>query len=210
MSNTRTPPVRRSQAERRAETQKRLYQAALECLVERGYAAMTLNEVVKRAGLSSGALWRYCKTKADLAYAAVRFAEDEERAAQVAGLGASAGDPQAFAAAVRHEPSDLLSRGGLELMRAGAVDEQVRELLAAGSWQQWLGWSTDFLQAVGADTLDERTASTVRVLSLATAALRVFFRDEDIATVLRGDIELLATEALEHYEPAQRVAKVRP
>lgn len=134
-----TRPPRRSQAERRAETQRRLYETALECLVERGYAAMTLSEVVKRSGLTSGALWRYCRTKAELAYAAVRFASDEDFAASASELAAvSAQDVDSLTSLLLREPSDLVSRGSLELLRASASDEQLRRLMAEGSWSQWM------------------------------------------------------------------------
>lgn len=67
---------RRTQAERRAESRDRLLDAALECLAERGYAGTTFPEVVRRAGLSNGALWRHFRSKAELMVAASLHSEE--------------------------------------------------------------------------------------------------------------------------------------
>jgi AcrR family transcriptional regulator len=50
----------------------RLLDAALDCLVEKGYAATTTVEVTKRAGVSRGAQLHHFPTKAELLTAAVR------------------------------------------------------------------------------------------------------------------------------------------
>lgn len=63
--------ARRSQQERRDETQRRLLEATLACLVELGYARTTTSEVVKLAGVSQGALFKHYPTKAELLSAAV-------------------------------------------------------------------------------------------------------------------------------------------
>ena len=63
--------ARRTQADRRAETQGRLLDATVEELTAHGYAGMSTNEVVKRAGSSRGALVHHFPTKAQLAVAAL-------------------------------------------------------------------------------------------------------------------------------------------
>jgi AcrR family transcriptional regulator len=62
---------RRTQAERSATTQARLLDAALECLVELGYAGTTTTVVAERAGLSRGAQLHHFPTRASLVAAAV-------------------------------------------------------------------------------------------------------------------------------------------
>lgn len=64
-------PERRSNAERSAATQARLLDATIECLVERGWAATSTTEVVRRAGVSRGAQVHHFPTKEDLVLAAV-------------------------------------------------------------------------------------------------------------------------------------------
>src|SRR3977135_1954938 len=67
------PAVRRSQAERSAATQARLLDATIECLVERGWAATSTTEVVRRAGVSRGAQVHHYPTKEDLVLAALDY-----------------------------------------------------------------------------------------------------------------------------------------
>jgi AcrR family transcriptional regulator len=66
-----TPRLRRSQADRRAATQAALLDAAIETLVEVGYAALTTRGVSDRAGVSQGAQQHYFPTKAALVQAAI-------------------------------------------------------------------------------------------------------------------------------------------
>lgn len=62
---------RRTQAERRAHTHAALLDATAECLVERGYADTSTNDIVRRAGVSRGALLHHFSSKAELLGAAV-------------------------------------------------------------------------------------------------------------------------------------------
>lgn len=62
---TRAAP-RRTQAERSASTRRRLLEATLECLVEKGYARTTIADIESRAGVSRGARLHHFRTKAIL------------------------------------------------------------------------------------------------------------------------------------------------
>lgn len=62
---------RRTQQERRAETQGLLMQATISCLLDLGYARTTTQEVLRRAGVSKGALTHHYAAKADLVLAAM-------------------------------------------------------------------------------------------------------------------------------------------
>src|SRR5262245_11107930 len=66
------PAGRRTQAERRATTQAKLLDAAVECLVEQGYAATSVVDVQQRAGVSRGALQHYWPSRAALMVDAVK------------------------------------------------------------------------------------------------------------------------------------------
>ena len=48
-------------------------EATFECVIERGYAATTTTEIVRRAGVSRGAQVHHFRTKADLLLAAVQW-----------------------------------------------------------------------------------------------------------------------------------------
>lgn len=58
--------ARRTQAERRATSRAKLIDATIALLAERGYTGTSLPEVVRKAGLSNGALWRHFPSKAEL------------------------------------------------------------------------------------------------------------------------------------------------
>jgi AcrR family transcriptional regulator len=70
-------PPRRTQQERRDQTQRQLLEATLECLSSVGYARTTTPEIVRLAGVSQGALFKHYPSKAPLLSAAVEhlFAE---------------------------------------------------------------------------------------------------------------------------------------
>ncbi len=63
---------RRTQAERRAATRAALLDAALECLIEDGYANLTTRNVAERAGVSQGTQMHYFPTRAAFLAEAVR------------------------------------------------------------------------------------------------------------------------------------------
>ena len=66
---------RRTQQERSAATQAALLDAAIDCLIDHGYANTTTSRVAERAGLSRGAHLHHFQTRAVLVTAAIeRFA----------------------------------------------------------------------------------------------------------------------------------------
>lgn len=62
---------RKTQADRRQETQSALLDATIDCLVELGYSGTTTRIVASRAEVSRGAQTHYYATKSDLVVAAV-------------------------------------------------------------------------------------------------------------------------------------------
>jgi len=69
--------MRRTQEQRRQATQAAVLAAALDVLIEDGYAKFSASRVAARAGVSRGALERYFPTKNDLLLAATEHAMDE-------------------------------------------------------------------------------------------------------------------------------------
>ncbi len=131
--NTTRPP-RRTQTERRAISREKILDAAVSCLAERGYAGTTFPEVLRRAALSNGALWRHFRSKADLLVAAVLHAEatlvppdeDPPRPEQAAAA--------QLDAAVEHLWSYARSpafQALIELLRASRSDPELRATLIA-------------------------------------------------------------------------------
>ncbi|MEI9993345.1 MAG: helix-turn-helix domain-containing protein [Rhizomicrobium sp.] len=62
-----------SQHERSARMKDRLLEATLQCLAEKGYAGTSTTEVVKRAGVSRGALAHHFASKAELVAEAAAY-----------------------------------------------------------------------------------------------------------------------------------------
>ena len=69
--NPSTPVQRRTQAERRESTRTALLDAAVECLIDEGYAAVTTRGVAERAGVSQGAQQHYFGGRVDMVVQAV-------------------------------------------------------------------------------------------------------------------------------------------
>lgn len=68
---------RRTQEERRAATRRALLDAARELFAEGGYHATAAGEVVRRAGLTRGAMYHHFEDKKDLFRAVVEEVEDD-------------------------------------------------------------------------------------------------------------------------------------
>ncbi|MEE3329910.1 MAG: TetR/AcrR family transcriptional regulator [Myxococcota bacterium] len=127
---TSEPPAPRQA--RSIETRRRLLEAAIECLIERGFASTTTAHVCQQAGVSQGALFKHFPTKAVLWVACVErlFADlmvDFKNAFQ-----AIAGEADRVGAAVR-----LLDRSfreprlhaAFELFLVSRHDSALREAL---------------------------------------------------------------------------------
>lgn len=74
---TQEKPARRSQADRRAETRAKLIEAARAYFVEIGFADTATPDIVRKAGVTRGALYHHFKDKTDLFRA---LAEEEAKA----------------------------------------------------------------------------------------------------------------------------------
>jgi AcrR family transcriptional regulator len=71
-----TAPERgpRTQSERRAATRTALLDAAIQCIVQEGYANTTTRRIAERAGVTPGALQHHFPSKAELLGQAIRHA----------------------------------------------------------------------------------------------------------------------------------------
>jgi AcrR family transcriptional regulator len=69
--NRAQPRRRRTQEERRAETQAKVLDATIRSVLEHGYAQTTTRQVASLAGVSAGAMAHYYPRRADLVAAAI-------------------------------------------------------------------------------------------------------------------------------------------
>jgi AcrR family transcriptional regulator len=77
LNPAQSKPRRRTQQERSGETKRRLIEATIALLIERGYARLTTADIAKRAGVSNGARVHHYRTKEDLVVAANRRLYDD-------------------------------------------------------------------------------------------------------------------------------------
>lgn len=133
MPSVVTAPTRRTQAERSAATQARLLDAALDCLVEVGYAGISTTMVAERAGVSRGAQLHHFPTRAALVAAAVEHLYARLTAEYQAGFAALAPRADRVRAAIRLLWSMYTARhfpAVLELFNAARTDAELRAHLA--------------------------------------------------------------------------------
>jgi AcrR family transcriptional regulator len=72
--------ISRTQAERRRATQEKVLEAAVDALLDVGYARFTATDVAARAGVSRGAQSHYFRGKVDLILKAARYEMDKATA----------------------------------------------------------------------------------------------------------------------------------
>jgi AcrR family transcriptional regulator len=125
--------VRRTQAERRASSRAKLIDATIECLADRGYAGASLPEIVRRSGLSNGALWRHFQSKPELLAAASLEAERRLLDATPRALAgdAPAGRIDAVVEQVTRWSEEPAMSAILELLLASRADADLRRALRA-------------------------------------------------------------------------------
>lgn len=77
MSRSKDAARPRKQQERSARTKRALVQATIDLMIERGYSQLTVTEIARRAGVSSGARVHHFTTKNELVLAALRHSYQE-------------------------------------------------------------------------------------------------------------------------------------
>lgn len=118
MTQSTQVPERRTQAERTAGTQTKLLDAAVECLVELGFAKTSTQEIARRAGVSRGAQLHHFPTKESLVTAAVEHLVDK----RLAEILASDPDPERGVTVLSEAFSGPLFYAALELWVAARTD----------------------------------------------------------------------------------------
>jgi AcrR family transcriptional regulator len=133
-----TSTIRRTQPERVEAMRNRLLDASVECLAETGYTGFSTNDVVRRAGVSRGALAHHFPTKADLVAAVadrlitLRAAEFRQR---FAGIPAPRRTVAEALDVLWTFFDDASFHALLELIVAARTDPELRPVLARGTGQ---------------------------------------------------------------------------
>jgi AcrR family transcriptional regulator len=130
-----TRTIRLTQGERVAAMRNRLLDATIECLAETGYSGFSTNLVVRRAGVSRGALAHHFPTKADLVAAAADRLVELRAAEFRARFGAIPQHRRTVAKALDVLWTffdDPAYQALLELMVAARSDDELRPVMATG------------------------------------------------------------------------------
>ena len=164
---------RRTQAERRAATRAALLQAAIDTLVEEGYAAMTTRRVAERAGVSQGTQMHYFPTKTDFVGEALRHLAERIAAEILAQV-----DLRALTQPRRR--AELLEQAwrvhtgpevqaAMELWMAARTDPELRPVL-----QELEASVLQILDGAAAELFPEQSADPVltELIGLTLAAIR--------------------------------------
>jgi AcrR family transcriptional regulator len=146
---------RRTQVERRKETQAAILSASIELLAEKGYAGFSASRVAARAGVSRGAQEHYFPKKRDLVAASTRYAMAEavEHARSLARDASKSKDPiQKFLLDSEHFFFRPVYRAMIELMIAARSDRALMRIvhpIAQDARHVLNGIWTDTLGAAG-------------------------------------------------------------
>lgn len=145
------------QSRKSARMRGRVLEAAVDWLVERGYAGFSVLALAEKAGVSRGALQHHFPTKGDLISAVIDHVVDRRIARFLADFGASAtivdDQPQQATAMYWDSVNSRDYAAYLELMVASRTDAELRECFeqgalrydrawikeVAGSFPQWAG-----------------------------------------------------------------------
>lgn len=119
-----------TQAERSAETQGRLLDATVACVIDRGYAGASTTEICRRAGVSRGAQVHHYPTKARLVAAAIEHLFARRHAEFRASLAEARSLEESLEALWELYAGETLFVW-LELVVAARTDERLREQLRA-------------------------------------------------------------------------------
>lgn len=201
--------MRRTQAERRATTRSAILAATMECLVERGYSGTSLAEVVARAELSNGGVWKHFRSKAELMAEVVVYCSEQLTAtSSTGGMARQSGDKR-----VAHAMSQLWSKTRepafqalLELVRAGRSDPELRVAIRLVDERTGTLFFDTLAAAVGPDiAAGPRFRSHARMLGLSLygTAVTAGIRSETGDRRLLQEMQQLAIELL---VPAQEAA----
>jgi AcrR family transcriptional regulator len=126
---------RRTQPERTAATRQKLIEATIECLVEYGYAATSTTLIIKRAGVSRGALFYNFATKADLMLAVLDYVYELDTQLYDERLKGIKGDREYALALTKLAWETFSGPGGMATMRIeleGSKDPELRDRLPGG------------------------------------------------------------------------------
>lgn len=198
---TAAAPIRRTQEERSAATQRALLDAAVACLIDGGFQGFSTTTVADRAGVSRGAQLHHYPSRSALVAAAVAhvfagLTEDYER--RFAALAESDRSPARAVALLEAICLDPRHYAVLDLYAAARTDPELRESIvpvAARHRANVIALAERYFpEAAG----DERFRLTLDLLLHAMVGMALshgLYGEDPSAPALTTLIEKLATDA---------------
>lgn len=181
---TAARPRRRTQADRRADTRRRLLDAAVETLVSAGYATTTTTAVCDRARVSQGALFKHFPTKAALIAAAAEHLLAELLASYRAAFARAARRDDRVSAAVAALVGVFASvrlHAAFDLYVAARTDPELRAVLRPVLVQH-----TTNLEALARDLFPDAAVDADRFGAIVTLAVSALQGDA-LGALVTGD-----------------------
>lgn len=182
--------ARRSQEQRRTETNAKLIDATIGSLCDIGYAATSTYAICRRAGVSQGALFNHFDTRLDLIVAATEAI--------------CAGHLQRYDAAT----------SGLGELARGKVRLVVEFIRASTRTQEHAAWHEVMVAARTDEELRSRVAPSLRAFeqALLQTATRMFGRAEDdgLGVVVLSILHVFDSEAVtSSVSPSEKIEQQR-
>ena len=194
-------PIRRTQEERSASTQRALLDAAVACLIEDGFQGFSTTLVADRAGVSRGAQLHHFPTRASLVAAAVAhvfagLTEDYER--RFAELDEHDRSPARAVALLQAICLDPRHHAVLDLYAAARTDPELRASLvpiAARHRENVISLAERYFPSAAASEQFRLTLDLLLHAMVGMALSRGFYGDDPSGPALATLIETLATDA---------------
>jgi len=198
---TASVPIRRTQEERSAATQRALLDAAVACLIEQGYQSFSTTTVADRAGVSRGAQLHHYPTRAALVSAAVAhvfagLTADYERSFE--SLDPKDRDPARAVALLQAVCLDPRHHAVLDLYAAARTDEELRASVvpvAARHRENVVQLAARYFPEAAGDEAFRLTLDLLVHAMVGMAVARGLHGDDPSAPALTTLIEKLATDA---------------
>jgi AcrR family transcriptional regulator len=172
-----------------SETRQRILEVAAHAFAEHGYAGISLNDVIRRTGLTKGGFYFHFESKAELALAVLDYLRDSARARALAVAGAHSRAVDQIEAIVRQIVAD--KTGDPSMAALGRI---CQELVGAepslrgqvGHFEGWFTTSEELLRAAQADgsmdpSVDVEKAAWFLVTSFVGADFVSDLRGDDLA-----------------------------
>jgi len=198
---TAAAPVRRTQEERSAGTQRALLDAAVACLIENGFQGFSTTTVADRAGVSRGAQLHHYPTRASLVAAAVAhvfagLTDDYQR--RFAELAEQERSPARAVALLQAICLDPRHHAVLDLYAAARTDAELRESLvpvAARHRDNVIGLAGRYFPEAAGNERFRLTLDLLLHAMVGMAVARGLYGEDPSAPALATLIERLAIDA---------------